>query len=621
VEIRKVLALRGPNLWANFPVLEAWVDLQELKDSPSDSLPGFNDRVMAWLPTMIEHRCGLGYRGGFFERLRTGTYMGHILEHVTLELQSLAGSDVGYGKARETAEEGVYKVVIEYEEEAFGRAALDVGFRLLQAAIRDQPFDVANELERLRELLDQARPDADSAAVLLRAQARGIPAARRDGEILLGWGTLAHRIPVPATEGSAVVDRLFPAGETGRIPIVSVTGVNGKTTVTRLIAHVLRQAGRVVGMTCTDGIEVDGRRIEFGDCSGPISARTVLAHPDVEAAVLETARGGILREGLGFDRCDVAVVTNIGEGDHLGLSDIQSLEKLAQVKRCIVEVVSPDGYAVLNSADPLVAEMAAKCPGRAILFARTAENDVIAAHRTSGGRAVFVCQGEVILAEGDSEVPLLSLDRVPMTRGGRIGFQVENALAAVAAGWGLGLTREIMQAGLETFLADERQAPGRFNVLETTGPCIIIDYGHNPSALVALLEAIEAFPQRRRTISFTTGGDRRDEDLERMGALLGEGFDRVVLYEYRCRRGRPSGEMIRLFRQGLASGNRVREIREAWSDGEAIALALEGVGHDDLVVIQAEEDGDEALGHVRQVAGPWLSPAPTPRETRPETRA
>ena len=194
-------------------------------------------------------------------------------------------------------------------------------------------------------------------------------------------------------------------GENGRIPIVAVTGVNGKTTTTRFIAHVLRGTGKTVGMTCTDGIYVNDRRIDTGDCSGPQSARSILMNPSVDMAVFETARGGILREGLAFDYCDVAVVTNIGDGDHLGLSDINTPEELAKVKRCIVEAVAPDGYAVLNANDPLVVEMAAHCPGGVVFFAIDPNHPVVVRHRGVGGRAVFVRDGHVVLAEGDREEP------------------------------------------------------------------------------------------------------------------------------------------------------------------------------------------------------------------------
>jgi cyanophycin synthetase len=866
MEFRKVLALRGPNLWANFPVLEAWVDLGELKDSPSDRLPGFNDRLMAWLPTMIEHRCGLGYRGGFFERLRTGTYQGHILEHVALELQCLAGCDVGFGKARETSEEGVYKVVVEYEEEAVGRAALESARALLAAAVQDRPFDVAAEVAQLRALYHRVGLGPSTRSIVEAAQARGIPAQRlNEGSLVqLGYGarqrrilaaetdrtgaiaqeiaqdkeltrSLLRSIGVPTPEGRpvadaddawaaaqeiggpvvvkpqygnqgrgvatnlttreqvltayqaalretetqsvvverfapgadfrllvvgdrvvaaarrepaqvqgdgrhsvadlveianrdprrgedhatvlskikldaialavladqgyspdsvppagarvlirrnanlstggtaedvtdqvhpevaaraveaarmvgldvagvdvvaleiarplegqggvivevnaapglrmhlepssgmaqpvgrAIVDLMFAPGQDGRIPIAAVTGVNGKTTTTRLIAHLLTVPGLRVGMTCTDGIYIDGRRIEAGDCSGPLSARSVLMNPMVEAAVLETARGGILRAGLGFDRCDVAVVTNIGEGDHLGLSDVNDLETLAQVKRTIVEVVAPGGAAVLNAADPLVAAMAAKCkcPGGVIYFAQDGDHPVLVAHRADGGRAAFARDGELVLAEGPREEPLMPLADVPLTHGGRIGFQVENALAAAAAGWALGLPREVLRAGLASFAAEMETVPGRFNLLEINGATVVIDYGHNPSALLALIEALDQFPHQRRTAVYTAAGDRRDCDMIRQAEILGDAFDAVILYEDHYLRGRPEGEIIALFRRGLAAGSRVAEVREFRGALKSVEAALRSARPGDLILIQADVI-DETLDFVRR---------------------
>ena len=207
MEFRKVLALRGPNYWANFPVLEAWVDLKELKDSPSDILPGFNERVMAWLPTMIEHRCSVGERGGFFERLRRGTYQGHILEHVTLELQTLAGVPTGFGRARETSEEGVYKVAIEYQEEELCRACLETGRRLLDAAVRDLPFDVTAEVAKLRELAQQVCLGPSTGAIVRAAVKRGIPVRRLNSESLvqLGYGARQRRILAAQTDRTGAV--------------------------------------------------------------------------------------------------------------------------------------------------------------------------------------------------------------------------------------------------------------------------------------------------------------------------------------------------------------------------------------------------------------------------------
>jgi cyanophycin synthetase len=861
MDIRKVLVLRGPNYWANFPVLEAWVDLGPLKDSPSDELPGFNDRLMAWLPTMIEHRCSIGERGGFFERLRRGTYQAHILEHVALELQSLAGDEVGFGRTRETAEEGVYKVALEYLEEAVGKASLDAARDLCLAAVYDKPFDVADSILRLRALAQRSRLGPSTKSIVEAALARGIPARRLNtGSLVqLGYGSRSRRIlaaetdrtgaiaesiaqdkeltrtllravgvPVPegravesaadawaaaeeiglpvvvkpqfgnqgrgvatnlttkeqvlaaydaarqeestivaeqfapggdyrllvvgdkvvaaarrepaqvigdgshtvedlvrlanedprrgedhatalskiyldavalqvladqgltptsipandvrvlirrnanlstggtATDvtdlvhpdvaaraidaarivgldiagvdvvaidissplesqrgvivevnaapglrmhlepsvgksrpvGQAVVGTLFAPGENGRIPIVAVTGVNGKTTTTRFISHILQGTGRRVGMTCTEGIFIDSRRIQTGDCSGPQSAQNILLNPAVDAAVLETARGGILRAGLGFDRCDVAVVTNIGEGDHLGLADINTLDKLARVKRTIVEALSPTGAAVLNALDPLVVEMATKSPAPVVFFSTVADHAVVAAHRASGGRAVTVRDGIVMLCEGELEIPLVRLDRVPLTHRGRILFQVENTLATVGAAWSLGLTREAIRTGLESFTPDLQHVPGRFNLLDVGGVTVIVDYGHNPSSVIALTQAMDQFPHERRTAVYTCAGDRRDCDMVRQGELLGKAFDRIILYEDHYVRGRREGEIMGLLKQGLAGAKRALEIQEIRGSVAAIEAALTSVRPGELLMIQADTI-DETVDYVR----------------------
>ncbi len=396
--------------------------------------------------------------------------------------------------------------------------------------------------------------------------------------------------------GEAVIATMYPDGDNGRIPVVAVAGTNGKTTTVRLIASIFGADGKRVGMTSTDGVYVEGARIDTGDCSGPKSARNVLLHPYVDAAVFETARGGVLREGLGFDRCDVAVVTNIGKGDHLGLSYISTVEDLAVVKRVIVQNVAPQGTAVLNAADPIVARMADSCPGSVTFFARDVHHPVMATHRARGKRVVFTEGHDIVAAEGAAE-HRIPLARIPVTGGGSIGFQVENAMAAAAAGWALGLEWATIEQGLSGFVNDAHSAPGRFNVFNYRGATLIADYGHNPDAIQALVNAVEAMPAAHRSVVISGAGDRRDEDIRQQTEILGDAFDRVLLYQDQCQRGREDGEVLALLRQGLVNAKRATEVLEIRGEFVAIDTALEKLREGDLCLILIDQV-DEALAHI-----------------------
>ena len=909
MEILSVKVLRGPNQWASFPCLEAWVDLGRLEDFPSNMLPGFNDRIMSWLPTMIEHRCSIGERGGFFERLRAGTWMGHVLEHVALELQTLAGTPVGYGRARESKTRGVYKVVIEYKEEKFALECLSAAHRLLMAAIEDQAFEVTAEVKRLRQVLLDVQLGPSTRSIVEAAIARGIPSQRlTEGSLVrLGHGSKQRRIcaaetdrtgavaetiaqdkeltrtllaesgiPVPegrpvidaadawavaeeigapvvvkprygnqgrgvsvnlitreevekawvlASEintsvvverfvtggdyrvlvvggrmvavarrypplvvgdggstvrqlvdrvnedprrcgdhatslspmvidevavavlreqglseesvpetgrqvflrrnanlstggsaedvtdivhpevaaraieaarivgldvagidlvmddctksleaqrgvvievnaapglrmhleptvgtprnvGAAIVDSLFGPGDDGRIPTASVTGTNGKTTVVRLISHLAATGGATVGTTCTEGVWVGGRQIDAGDCSGPKSARRVLANPAVTTAVFEAARGGILREGCGFDSCDVAVVTNIASGDHLGIAEIDTPEQIAWVKGAIVAAVRPSGAAVLNAADPLVVAMKKWCKGQVVYFDANAANPVIVEHLAKGGLAATVRDGWIVLCDGPRETRLAHLDRVPLVHRGLVDFQVENVLASAAAAWRLGVPLELVRLGLESFSSGSSGSPGRFNLLDLSGASIVVDYGHNVPSLERICGAVAKFPHPRRTAVYSAAGDRRDDDLLAQGRLLAATFDRVVIYEDAYIRGREPGEITKLITQGIREGMRadkpVRiDVGGDWAT--SAALVLDAVDKGDLVLLQpdtieqampwlAERYGDRlkeaVLDEIAGTAPPAADPAPVvakadepvPAASRPANR-
>jgi len=396
--------------------------------------------------------------------------------------------------------------------------------------------------------------------------------------------------------GEAVMDTLYAPGDDGRIPVVAVTGTNGKTTTARLINHLLASSGLRTGMTNTDGVYVDGRQTDSGDCSGPKSARNVLLHPDVDAAVFEVARGGILREGLGFDRCQVAVVTNIGSGDHLGLNYITTVDDLAVLKRVIVRNVAPGGYAVLNAADPVVAAMATTCPGNVIFFSADRQHPVMATHRAQGKRTVYVDQDAVVAAEGSwrERIPLRD---VQITRNGTIGFQVDNVMASVAAAWAVGLDWDTIRSGLASFNNDAAGVPGRFNVMDYRGATVIADYGHNTDAMRALVAAVDTMPAKKRSVVISGAGDRRDCDIRDQTAILGEAFDDVILYQDAAQRGRADGEVMALLRQGLEGAGRTRFIDEIRGEFIAIDAALARLQPGDLSLILVDQV-EEALAHL-----------------------
>lgn len=851
MEVSRIRALRGPNLWSKNTAIEAIVSCADAECS-IDNLPDFEARLRARLP-----QTGLlrpeGHQGA--------VSIAHVLQIVALTLQAYAGCPVTFGRTSSTIEPGVFQVVVEYSEEEVGRLAMDLAQQLVQAALDDAPFDLADALKRLRELDEDVRLGPSTGSIVNAATARNIPYRRltQGSMVQFGWGSKQRRIqaaetdltsaisesiaqdkdltkmlldaagvPVPlgrsvttaedawaaaqelggpvvvkprdgsqgrgvavnietrerviqafevaeeisseviveryipghdfrllvvggalvaasrrdppqvtgdgvhtirqlvdqvnadplrgdghatsltkirfddialatlkkqgfdadsvpapgtliflrnnanlstggsATDvtdevhpemaaravsaarmigldicgvdvvaesvqypledqnggvvevnaapglrmhlnpsfgkgravGEAIIANMYADGDDGRIPVVAVAGTNGKTTTVRLTAHILGTAGNRVGMTNSDGVYVDNLRIDTGDCSGPRSARSVLMHPDVDAAVFETARGGILREGLAFDRCNVAIVTNIGMGDHLGLGYISTVEDLAVVKRVIVQHVHPSGTAVLNAADPIVAEMASSCPGSITYFAEDRNHPVMATHRAQGLRAVYR-DGDAIVAAQGGEETRFPLAEIPLTRNGTIVFQVENAMASIAAAWALGLDWSIVRRGLATFVNDAQTAPGRFNVFDYRGATVIADYGHNPDAILALVRAVDAMPAKRRSVVISGAGDRRDGDIRMQTEILGEAFDDVLLYQDQCQRGRADGEVLALLQQGLVNASRTRHIEEIHGEFLAIDTALARLNAGDLCLILVDQV-EEALAHIAQ---------------------
>lgn len=854
-------ALRGPNYFSRYPAIFMRLDIGELEERPSDLVPGIVERLTALLPTLQEHRCSVGRPGGFLERLERGTWAGHVVEHVAIELQNLIGFSVGYGKTIDSYDAGIYSVVYRYRDEACGLAAGVESVDLVEHLFCGEAIDLPAILGRLRQVRDDHMLGPSTAAIVNAATQRGIPhtrlseensyiqfghghrqqriqatvtghtdlisygiaddkewtkqvlgdagipvpqgrvcsafeealdavhaigypvavkpvignhgrgvstnveddqalsdafniasqrnssviveqyirgedhrllviggklvaAARRRpahvvgdgvatlqalvdaenrdprrgvghenlltqikldeqslrlisqqnlslksvipaGEIvflkptanlstggtatdvtddvhpevryvaerisrlvgldIIGIDLLAETLTKPLEEQSAavvevnagpgfrmhlspthgecrdvgrpVIDMLFPDSEsTGRIPIAAVTGTNGKTTTVRLLSHLLRQAGRNVGMACTGAIEIDNHVILRGDYSGPHAAEIVLREPTVECAVLEVARGGIMRRGLGFDECDVGVLLNIAS-DHLGEHDIHTLDELARCKTVVIDAVRQGGTAVLNADDPRVLEGQQWARGEIIFFTLDPNSRPVRQHVHEQGVAFTIHNERIVMRQGHVEAEVIPVVDVPITFEGHARFNVANALAASAAAYALGLSIADIQMGLQTFHPTPGQNPGRTNLIDADGMKVLIDYGHNVPALEALSGLVGCIPARRRISVASAPGNRRDEDLFTLGTLLAQMHDVVFIYETDAR-GRLPGDAARLLREGAESIPGACRVEVIMEEQQAVERAFEEASEGDLLVLLID-DVDSAIERIR----------------------
>jgi cyanophycin synthetase len=820
MKILKVLTLRGPNYWSirHKKCIVMRLDLEDLTERYTSEIAGFYDGLVNVLPSLVEHHCSPGMRGGFLSRVERGTLMGHVIEHVALELQTLAGMPVGFGRTRETATPGIFQVVFEYDNEMAGRYAGRAAVRLCRSIVDTGTYsedELQQDIEDLKELKIQSSLGPSTEAIVKEAEARGIPWTELNVRYVIQFGygvnqrriqatltntssilgvelacdkegtktilrnagvpvpvgtviryfdelqdaieyvggypiaikpldgnhgrgitlditkpetaekaydkasaasktnsviverfykgndyrvlvvngkvvAVAERIPahvigdgrstidelihqtnrdprrgdghdnvltrievdenvlslmdeqgctldsvlpegkhcylratanistggiaidrtdivhpenlwlfariakiigldvagidvitpdisrplrdvngvivevnaapgfrmhVAPSEGlarnvaGAVLDMLYPHGSPSRIPILAVTGTNGKTTTTRLLAHIMKQTGQAVGYTTTDGTYIGDYLVEPGDNTGPQSAQVILCDPMVEIAVLEAARGGILRSGLGFDSCDVGVVLNVA-ADHLGIGDIDTVEQMAKVKGVLAETVMPSGYAVLNADDPLVVEMAERVKAQVAYFSMNPDSEIIQRHTEAGGLAAVYENGYISILKGDWTLRVEQAVNVPLTLGGKAPFMIANCLAACLAAFSQGVKIELIQAGLATFVASADQTPGRMNLFNLGDYHALIDYAHNPASYEALAGFVNNWDGTK--IGVVGGpGDRRDEDFVTLGRLAAEMFDEIIIKEDDDTRGRPRGDGADLIRQGV----------------------------------------------------------------------
>lgn len=850
MEIREIRALRGANYYSRYPVIFMQVDLGELEEKPSDAIPGFKARIEKILPSLIEHQCSFGYRGGFFERLDRGTWAGHIAEHVAIELQCLAKMEVGFGKTYSTDDHGIYNIIYRYRVEEVGIEAGKYAVQIVNDLFNNKETEICPVVQRLKEIREKHNLGPSTQSIVSEAKNRSIPvirlnddsyvqlghgiyqrriqatiidstsaigveiaddkqqtkdllskmgvpvpkgysvetlsealeaaksigypvtikpisgnhgrgvttniltpadletsfqnakefsdnfvvekflsgadyrmlvidgkfiaAARRDPAFIVGDGsstirelidkinldpnrgfghekiltrikidnmterllkqkqltlksvipkdeklyikstanlsaggiaidvtdevhpmtktiteriskiiglnvigidiiTSDHRIPLsnnnggiievnaapgfrmhlnpyegkPRNVAGAIVDMLFPSGSKYDIPIVTVTGTNGKTTTIRLISHILGLNGSTVGMTSTDGIVIGNNLIVKGDYSGPEGAKTVLMDASIDHAVLEVARGGIIRRGLGYEESDVAVVTNITE-DHLGDGGINSLEELTRLKGTLVETVKPNGYAVLNADDELVMTLKEKAKGQVILFSVEKDNPELLKHHAEGNIIVTLIDGSIIIQKESTISTVAQVIEIPLTLEGHALFNVSNTLAAVAATYALGLNDKQIRAGVTSFSPSIGQSPGRMNIIDMGKFKVMIDYSHNIGAVIATGKILPFVAQGRKIRLAAGTGNRRTQDIIDFGESLAEFYDYVIIADSDPR-DRSAGETSELVQQGLIKGGFSKYNTEIVLDErEATQKALNMASDGDIVVIQAD---------------------------------
>lgn len=406
-------------------------------------------------------------------------------------------------------------------------------------------------------------------------------------EVNAGPGFRMHLAPaegLPRNVAGHVIDMLYPPGSNYRIPIVAVAGTNGKTTTTRLIAYMAMMKGHKVGYTTTDGVYIQNRLLMTGDCTGPASAEFVLKDPTVDFAVLESARGGLLRAGLGFKKCDIGIVTNVA-ADHLGLKGIQTIEQLARVKGVIPETVFPHGHAILNADDDLVYDMRKNVKCNVALFSKDENNPRIKKHSKSGGLSAIYENGYITICKGEWKIRVTKAINVPLTFEGKAVFMIQNVLAAVLAGYIRGFSIEDIKVAIESFIPSPAQTPGRLNLFRFKNFDVLIDYAHNAAGLRALQEMVDKMDGYPKVGMIAGIGDRRPQDNHDIGAVAAEMFDELIIRQDKNLRGKTEKELIDMIHTGIKSIDKNKPVTIIPSEHDAIVYAFKTAKKGSLIVL------------------------------------
>ncbi|KTC64924.1 cyanophycin synthetase (plasmid) [Legionella adelaidensis] len=582
MQILSTQVLKGPNYWSNFRknLIVVKLDLQKFEYLPTNKISGFNNRLKEMLPTLYGHYCSPGKPGGLYARMEEGTWLGHVIEHVALELQSLAGMECGFGRTYGTDDLGIYHVIFSYKIEKAGLYAAKAAVDLVHSLAENKPYShlpvVIAELKRLK---NEAQLSPYLSTIVEEANKRKIPVFKdhRLPCVTLGYGVNQRSIwespDANIDECALYLSKLYPDNfSSSRIPIIAVTGTNGKTTVVRLIAEQAKKALRSVGFTTTEGIYINNKMVHKGDCSGPTSAQHVLQSPEVNFAVLECARGGILRSGLGFDYCDISILTNI-TSDHLGLNDIHHIDEMARVKGVVLHSTKKDGYAILNAENDLVYEFKEELACNIALFS-TKENARIIDHCQKGGLAAFVNHDQITIQKGDASYVLGNVKDIPLTFEGKAPCMIANLLPAVLAGFISKLPLPSIQEAIFNFVPNHENLPGRMNLFDFPHCKVMIDYAHNEAAFAELKHYLDTHNCTKKVGIITAVGDRREEDIEQVGYQTALLFDEIIIRHDRDCRGRTHEEITQLLINGINKAPSPPIVKIISDEHEAVTHAI-----------------------------------------------
>jgi UDP-N-acetylmuramyl tripeptide synthase len=594
MKIIDIKVMRGPNIWSTYrqKVIVMKLDLQGSEHFPTNKIDGFAERIEALLPSLYDHECSEDKPGGFFERVREGTWLGHVVEHVALELQTLAGMDCGYGRTRSARIHGVYYVVFTYEIEKAGIYAAKAAVQLVTALRDGNSYDINKDIEELVRIREAEGLNKFAQSVIEKARKKSIPYKIEANDIIrLGQGVYQHKIDEHSladyTSVSSLIDIVYPGTANGRIPIVAVTGTNGKTTVTRLVAHLAKTAGHAVGYCTTDGVYINNEPIENGDCTGPASADKVLLDPRIDFAVLECARGGILRSGLGFDKCDISIITNI-TSDHLGLGDIETLEELQKVKAVVAHSTFNDGYTILNAEDDLVYAIRKKVDCRIALFGLK-WSDRLERHTQMGGMAAYIDDGYFTISRHGYRTRIARVNDVPLTLNGRASCMIQNILPCLLVASIRQFSPDNIRTALQTFIPGPDMTPGRMNLFRFGDVEVMLDYVHNEDGMKHLAQFMEKTDCGRKIGIITSPGDRRNEDIRKMGHDSAKIFDELIIRHDREGRGRSNEDITRLLKEGIRQSGIAVHTTIVSDEIEAIKYALANAQPGDFIVVCSEK--------------------------------